>query len=164
MSLRTRIFLAFSLAGAAGLYLLADRVRSEVRFHYLKSMEESLVDTANLLSAFLTERAAGGRPDASEFRRALEEVGRRELSARIYDLVKTRVDLRVYVTDGKGLVLFDSDGGRDEGKETGTARICPNVSRKQVASPGIPSCNRITASASSSHDLQAVLPRLHELL
>jgi len=117
MSIRTRIFLAFFLAGAAGLGLLANWARGEVRRHYLQSMEESLIDTANILGSILGDRFRGGAPDTADFRRAFEAIRRTELSARIYDLVKTGVDLRVYVTDDRGVVVFDSDGGRDEGRD-----------------------------------------------
>lgn len=117
MNLRWRIFLAFFLCGAAGLGLLADWARGEVRLHYLKAMEESQVDTANLLGAILSERLRDGGADAGDLRRAFESLRRREMSAVIFDQVKTGVDLRVYVTDGKGVVVFDSDGGRDEGKD-----------------------------------------------
>ncbi len=117
MSIRTRIFLTFFLTGAAGLWLLASWMHDEVRRHYLMSMEESLIDTANIMASALAEHLRDGRPDPEELRRAFQGVKREAISARIYDLAKTRVDLRVYVTDERGTVVFDSDGGRDEGRD-----------------------------------------------
>lgn len=117
MRVRTRIFLAFFAAGALGLGLLAKWVLDDVRSHYLNAMEDSLIDTANVLAAVVAERARAGRIEPAEFRAAFERAGRREFSARVHDLLKTRVDLRVYVTDARGLVIFDSDGGRDEGRD-----------------------------------------------
>jgi len=117
VSIRLRIFLAFFAAGVAGLWYMADWVRDDVRPHYLKSMEESLGDTANVLSSLLSDRVRDGTIETAEFRRSFDEACRRQLSAKIYDMVKTRVDLRVYVTDERGVVIFDSDGGRDEGKD-----------------------------------------------
>jgi two-component system sensor histidine kinase CreC len=118
VKLRTRIFLSFLAAGGAALWYGADWLRDEVRPHYLKSMEDSLVDTANVLAVLAAPHMTeDGRFDAAEFRPALDAAGERQLSARIYDIEKTRVDLRVYVTDAQGLVVFDSDGGRAEGED-----------------------------------------------
>ncbi|HOX06275.1 MAG TPA: two-component system sensor histidine kinase CreC [Planctomycetota bacterium] len=117
MSIRLRIFLTFFLTGAAGLWLLASWTRDEVRRYYLISMEESLIDTANVLAAMLAGRLQDGQPDSGELRRAFQGVQREAFTARIYDLTKTRVDLRVYVTDRRGIVVFDSDGGRAEGQD-----------------------------------------------
>ena len=117
MRIRTRIFLAFFAAGAVGLYFAVDWALDEVRPHYLKSMEESLVDTANILSGIAAGHVADERLETGALRAAFEDASGRELEARIYDLVKTRVDLRVYVTDAKGIVVFDSDGGRAEGED-----------------------------------------------
>lgn len=39
------------------------------------------------------------------------------VSAQVFDFLKTSIDLRVYVTDERGIVVFDSDNGRDEGTD-----------------------------------------------
>ena len=51
-----------------------------------------------------------------ELERTLQQLGKRPLNARIFNVDKTRVDLHVYVTDANGIVLFDS-AGRDVGKD-----------------------------------------------
>jgi two-component system sensor histidine kinase CreC len=51
-----------------------------------------------------------------ELERTLQQLGKRALNARIFNVDKTRVDLHVYVTDANGVVLFDSSG-RDVGKD-----------------------------------------------
>jgi len=117
LRLRTRIFLVFFAAAALGIYYVADWVRAEVRPHYLKSMEESLVDTSTVLAAVVERDVREGKLDVSELRAAFRTAQQRKFSVRVYDMLKTRVDLRVYVTDGKGTVVFDSDGGRDEGED-----------------------------------------------
>jgi two-component system sensor histidine kinase CreC len=48
---------------------------------------------------------------------AFNDVSQSRLSARIYAIVKTKVNLRVYLTDEKGMVVFDSDEGRAEGED-----------------------------------------------
>jgi two-component system sensor histidine kinase CreC len=49
--------------------------------------------------------------------RAFNALPNRKLDALIYDLKKTQVDTRVYVTDDKGTVIFDSDNNRDVGED-----------------------------------------------
>jgi two-component system sensor histidine kinase CreC len=115
--IRLRVFLAFSAVTAIGIYYIADWVRQEVRPHYLKSMEESLVEVSAVLASVLEERVKDRKLDVAEFRAAMRGAARRRISARIYDMQKEHVDLRVYVTDRKGTVVFDSDGGRDEGED-----------------------------------------------
>ena len=46
-----------------------------------------------------------------------DEVLWRKLGAQIYALPKIEVDTRTYVTDKKGIGVFDSDNDRDEGED-----------------------------------------------
>ena len=58
-----------------------------------------MVDTATVLAALVAERIDANGVPADELRRAFAAAQRRELSARIYELTKTRLDLRVHITD-----------------------------------------------------------------
>jgi two-component system sensor histidine kinase CreC len=51
-----------------------------------------------------------------ELERTLQQLVTRPLSARIFNVEKTKVDLHVYVTDANGIVLFDS-ANRDVGSD-----------------------------------------------
>jgi two-component system sensor histidine kinase CreC len=115
--IHTRIFLCFLLVVGGGFAYLVHWVQNDLRRHYLEAAEEPLVDTANVLAALTAARAGDGAPATAGLRAAFDEAGRRTFNATIYDLRKTHVDLRVYVTDAKGVVVFDSDGGRDEGED-----------------------------------------------
>ncbi|MBI2422650.1 MAG: two-component system sensor histidine kinase CreC [Candidatus Hydrogenedentes bacterium] len=117
MSIRARIALAFLLLAGAGIYWLVDWVIADLRPRYLAAMEESMVDTATVLSTWAANEAAAGVIDTSTLGLALNRAQKRTLSARIYEVTKTKMDLRVYVTDRTGKVLYDSSGGRDEGKD-----------------------------------------------
>jgi len=46
-----------------------------------------------------------------------DEVLWRKLGAQIYALSKIEGDTRTYVTDKKGIAVFDSDNDRDEGED-----------------------------------------------
>ena len=118
MRIRDRIFLAFAPVVIAGFYLLLAWISRDIRPQPLKAMEESLVDTANILAALLEGRAGvAGAPDPTDLRAVLDRAGRKQFAATIYELGKTNVNLRVYVTDAAGKVIFDSDGGKAEGQD-----------------------------------------------
>jgi two-component system, OmpR family, sensor histidine kinase CreC len=115
VTIRTRILLVYLLLiGGSYLYLVS-WILDGIRPRYLESMEESLVDTAALLASVVETRSTGPTPDPGQLRTAVDGAHRRQLDALIYGMRKTSIDLRVYVTDAQGIVLYDSDAGRDEG-------------------------------------------------
>lgn len=117
MSLKTRIFLVFAVAIGAGFYFLVGWLQDDLRPRYLESLEEPLVDMANLLAEVIAAEMdqEGLRTDG--LRKVSERVYARRFKAQIYALEKQRVDIRIYVTDPAGTVTFDSDQGRDEGRD-----------------------------------------------
>ncbi len=117
MSIRVRLFLALLIPVGLGFYLLVDWVLDDLRPRYLETMEETMVDTATILAAQLSVAGKGAAIPAGDLRATLTEAGKRTFEARIYQFTKTRMAMRVYVTDDRGIVLFDSDQGRDEGKD-----------------------------------------------
>ncbi len=117
MSIRFRIVLGFLLIVVAGFFWLARWLIDDLRPHYLKSMEEALVDQATVLASIVSTEMSRDTLVRPEFRAALQRARRRRFTARIYDYVKMHANIRVYVTDAHGLVVFDSDEARDEGKD-----------------------------------------------
>ncbi|HTN49502.1 MAG TPA: two-component system sensor histidine kinase CreC [Burkholderiaceae bacterium] len=121
MSRRSRIFLGVVAVYVAAVVFLLYRVGLDLDPRYRESTEDSLVDTANLLATLLERQAYSGVIQTEELERTLEQLGKRPLAARIFNVDKTRVDLHVYVTDANGIVLFDS-AGRDVGSDYRTWR------------------------------------------
>lgn len=118
MTIRTRIFLVYLVLVGGGLYYLVAWILAGVRPRYLESMEESLVDAANLLATVVeTKAVTGGAIDPTAVRTSFDGAYRRELNATVYSIRKTNIDLRIYVTDAKGRVLYDSESGRAEGQD-----------------------------------------------
>lgn len=118
MAIRTRIFLVYLLLVGGGAWYLIGWAMSSVRPRYLESMEESLVDAANLFAtAVEAEAIADAHLNPDALHRLFDPAYQRALNARIYSLLKTDVDLRIYVTDAHGIVVYDSDHGTDEGKD-----------------------------------------------
>jgi len=118
VTIRTRILLVYLLLVGGGAWYLVAWTMDTVRPRYLESMEESLVDAANLLaSAVEAEAITDGRITPEALHRLFDPAYQRTLDARIYSIRKTNVDLRIYVTDATGRVLYDSDHSADEGKD-----------------------------------------------
>jgi two-component system, OmpR family, sensor histidine kinase CreC len=117
LRLRTRLFLGFFLLSGAGFYFLVGWILDDLRPRYLESSEVGLIDTANLLASLLESDMRKEGVPVQSLRETFRRLPGRTLSAKVRDITKTRMDLRVYVTDSAGIVVFDSDGGRDEGKD-----------------------------------------------
>ena len=110
MKIGLRILLGYFLIVALAALLLGRVFLQEVKPGVRQAMEDTLVDTANLLAEqakddFLTGRIADGR--FAEHVRALTD---RDLGAEIWGFTKRKVSTRIYVTDARGIVVFDSSG------------------------------------------------------
>lgn len=117
MSIRSRILLAFLLVTLLGCFLFTRWTANDVRRNYLESLEESMVDMANVLAASLPATPDGLRPDVRVLDASMRAAAARHPGAKIYALEKRQVDMGVYVTDAKGLVLFDSGEPKNVGKD-----------------------------------------------
>jgi len=76
-----------------------------------QSAESVLVDMAQLLATFVEDEAIEkGQLSTTQLKRIFEELGQRKFSAQIYQVTKTDVDSEVYVTNDKGVIIYDSTG------------------------------------------------------
>jgi len=115
--IRTWLFAAFLVLAGAGFFALVRWILDDLRPRFLATMEESMVDTATLFASLLSSQLKEGEIQTQDLRMAFDAAQKRRFAARIYEVMKTQVNTRVYVTDRSGVVLFDSDNGRDEGKD-----------------------------------------------
>jgi two-component system, OmpR family, sensor histidine kinase CreC len=107
VKVRTAIFGVYLAASALGFAVLMAFILKEVRPRYVESMRRTLADTAALLAVLLEEDLMKGAPEN------LAETWRANLGA----LERASGGLRVYVTDTRGIVAFDSAGGVDVGRD-----------------------------------------------
>ncbi len=83
----------------------------------METVEESLNDTAHILSAVVEEQLKQNPRAFAKFQNTLhslfspvfENTNKRSFNAKIYSLLKTNTDIQVYITDEKGIVIFDSE-------------------------------------------------------
>ena len=116
MKIGLRIFLGYFLVvGLAGYFVMrvfVDEVKPGVR----QAMEDTLVDTANALAEQAAPDLRAGDIAHGRFAAGIAALGRRNVDAAIWNFDKKRVDYRIYVTDARGVVVYDS-AGRDLGKD-----------------------------------------------
>src|SRR3954452_4536819 len=108
MKLGLRIFLFYLAIFAACLYFATDWIWTTLRSRYLESVEEPLVDSANLLASLVEQEMARPGFTLADLEAPLARAHSRVLKARIYDLRKSSVDLQLYVTDAAGKVILDT--------------------------------------------------------
>jgi len=118
MSLTLRFIIAVALLCTAGWFVVVKPVLERVERQYLEAAEEPMVDLANLL-AEITAQSWSNEDSTAFLSEALERARAREFEARIYELVKTRIDLQIVITDARGIVLMDSMNPGRVGKPHG---------------------------------------------
>ena len=110
MKLSVRIFLGYFFIVGVGTYFMLNTVMDELKPVVRQSMEDTLVDTANLLAEVIQQQLKNGLIDTTAFARAVQGLANRKLNARIWGFNKESANHRIYVTDAKGVVIFDSTG------------------------------------------------------
>ncbi|MFC5570737.1 two-component system sensor histidine kinase CreC [Lysobacter yangpyeongensis] len=110
MKVGLRIFLGYFLIVALAAFLLMRVFVAEVKPGVRQAMEDTLVDTANVLAELATADFLSGHIGDGEFARRVRALRGRQVDADIWGLRKHGTSYRVYVTDARGIVVFDSDG------------------------------------------------------
>ncbi|MBU8901320.1 MAG: two-component system sensor histidine kinase CreC [Victivallales bacterium] len=115
MSIRFKIFLAFSILFVFVIFQITNSFRNDVRKSYLESLEENMVDSANILAEITAGYYRDDKFDLSFLRNAMLCVAKRKPEAQIYKLLKNKIDANIYVTDNNGKVLFNSHKPKSAG-------------------------------------------------
>ncbi len=133
MSRRTRIFLALVAVYVIGMATLLYQLLGDLDPRYRESAEEGLVETAQLLATVIEQDVDQGALPPDRIAAIFRDLYARRFSAQIYSLHKTRVELRAYVTNRYGTVVYDSTG-RDLGKDYSAWRDVRNTLRGEYGS------------------------------
>ena len=116
MRIGLRILLGYFVIVALAAILLGRVFVQEVKPGVRQAMEDTLVDTANLLAAQARDDLLAGNIDSGRFAASVRSVTERDLGAQIWGFGKRRIGMRIYVTDDRGIVVYDS-AGLDVGKD-----------------------------------------------
>ncbi len=110
MTKRNRIFIGILLIYAVGIAFMLYRLVAEIDPRYRESAEESLVETSHLLASLVEQDVSAGAINTVRLEPLFKSLYARQFLSQIYSVTKTRVEMRAYVTDRAGRVLFDSLG------------------------------------------------------
>ncbi|MES2743314.1 MAG: two-component system sensor histidine kinase CreC [Pseudomonadota bacterium] len=116
MKIGLRILLGYCLIVGLAAWFVFNVFVEQVKPGVRSTQEDTLVDTANLLAAMVARDAQGGSLARSAALIGLPADGRRPIDVIINGVPKKSLDYRIYVTDRRGIVLFDSSG-RDVGQD-----------------------------------------------
>ena len=111
MNIAIRLFLGFFLVVGVAAWFVLNIFSKEVQPGVRQAAEDVLVDTAHLLAELAAPELAAGRIADGNFARAVAAAIGRTPNASIWGVSKESVDLRVYLTDARGILVFDSAGG-----------------------------------------------------
>jgi len=120
VKISSRIIALYMLSILGGLSFFVWSVVKDIKPRYREAVEESIVDTANLLAASLEQSSKDGVLDVEELSSFVDRALTRQPKAEIYGRYKRRVDLRVYVTDSSGVVLYHSFDKKAVGRDYST--------------------------------------------
>lgn len=126
MNKRNRVFAGIVVAVLLGTGWLIWSLLRDIDPRYRESAEDALVETSQLVATLVEQQIARSGVIQSEPLDALfRALYARRFEARIFNVTKTRVELRVVVVNGEGRVLYDSLGqglGQDYSQRREIAR------------------------------------------
>ncbi|HGM5492145.1 TPA: two-component system sensor histidine kinase CreC [Serratia fonticola] len=110
MRIGLRLLLGYFLIVAVAGYFVLSIFVQEVKPGVRRATEGTLVDTANLLAQVARLDMRRGDAAKGQLAQAIAQLNQRPIGANIAGIRKDRNEYRVYVTDGRGKVIFDSSG------------------------------------------------------
>ena len=119
MRISFRLLLGYFLIVGLAAWFVLNVFSNEVKPGVRQTMEETLVDTATLLAEIAVTDMSTQTFNATQFNSTFKRYQSRKPHANIWGFKKDQVGLRVYITNARGIVLYDSTGkdvGRDYSK------------------------------------------------
>ncbi|HEY0060765.1 MAG TPA: two-component system sensor histidine kinase CreC [Telluria sp.] len=110
MKIGLRILLGYFLIVGLAAYFVLNVFVQQVKPGVRATQEDTLVDTAHLLAAMVAEDVKAGHLENSVLMERIASVRKRSADVKIAGFVKPDFNYRVYITDAKGIVIFDSTG------------------------------------------------------
>jgi len=116
MKIGLRILCGYFLVVGLAAWFLLNVFMEQVKPGVRSTLEDTLVDTSQLLAALVATDIRDGRLDDSVVLQRMRHDAQRAIDININGVRKRSLDYRITITDRHGLVLFDSTG-RDVGRD-----------------------------------------------
>lgn len=116
MKIGLRILCGYFLVVGLAAWFLLNVFMEQVKPGVRSTLEDTLVDTSQLLAALVANDIRDGRLDDSVVLQRMQHYAQRAIDVNINGVRKRTLDYRIYITDRHGVVLFDTSG-RDVGKD-----------------------------------------------
>ncbi len=110
MSIFLRIWFAFAIVLLVASYFTLNALQNQIRPSVRQVVEETLADNANIIASLITPDVVNRKVQTPEFNQKIIEILHRKLGAKIWSQQKDTVSEQLYITDAKGIVLYDSQG------------------------------------------------------
>ena len=104
-----KLFLTYLVISGSIALFLTDKAQERLTRGIDEAAEEVMIDAANLLAQTLPFDHQRNQIDLERFNHMVTHYLGRELDAKIYDIIKDKPSIRIYITDDKGIVIYDSD-------------------------------------------------------
>lgn len=117
ISFSFRLFVLYFVSVAVLAVFLVNEAVKQTKQSNLQSAETLLIDLSQLMAASIEAQLAAAptsksvNPVGSQIRNfasVVERVMAKRFTAQIYDVDKRRIDIDIYITDDKGIVVYDS--------------------------------------------------------
>ncbi len=103
-----RLFLLyFLLVGLTG-YLVLNLLSEQIKPGFRQASEETLIDASQHLADLVSPYLRQGDVANPQLQQLLRNYGKRSLPSNLWGLPREKPDYRLYITDDRGIVLFDS--------------------------------------------------------
>lgn len=116
MKIGLRILLGYFLILGLAAWFVLNVFVAEVKPGVRATLEDTLVDTAQLLAQLVAEDVKQGDLSHATLLTRMQNYAQRSVDVKISGVRKASLDYRIYITDAKGIVIFDSEL-RDVGKD-----------------------------------------------
>jgi two-component system sensor histidine kinase CreC len=116
MTLTARLLLGYFLIVSLAAWFVLRVFTDEVKPGVKHALEDTLIDTSQVLAELAAADLKAGKLASGQFAQAVARYEQQGPVSSIKGFRKHKVSLRVYVTDAKGIVVYDSTGeavGRD---------------------------------------------------
>jgi two-component system sensor histidine kinase CreC len=110
MSIFLRIWFAFAIVLLVGSYFTLSTMQNQIKPSVRQVVEETLADNANIIACLIAPEVVTQKIETPDFQNKISQILNRKIDAKIWRQQKNNVSQQLYITDARGIVLYDSQG------------------------------------------------------